>query len=128
MAALTAPPSRFALRGRIVTMAPGAAPIPDGVVYVDDGTISAVQPATAPRPDGFATTTPIRTSGTIYPGLIELHNHLAYDALPLWRVPAKYQNRAKWQGTKGAAKYVSGPASVLGSRPELIEATVRYVE
>jgi cytosine/adenosine deaminase-related metal-dependent hydrolase/C-terminal processing protease CtpA/Prc len=118
----------LALRGRIVTMAPGASPIPDGVVYIDNGTISAVQPASAPRPDGFAAITPVRTSGTIYPGLIELHNHLAYDALPLWRVPAKYQNRAKWQGTKGAAKYVSGPASVLGSRPELIEATVRYVE
>jgi Peptidase family S41/Amidohydrolase family len=123
-----APISRFALRGRVVTMADGALPIADGVVYVDDGVIAAVQAASQPPPEGFAGVTPLKTNGTIYPGLIELHNHLAYDALPLWRVPAKYQNRAKWQGTKGAAKYVSGPASVLGSRPELIRSTVRYVE
>src|SRR4249919_2166461 len=113
----TAPLSRFALRGRVVTMAAGTPPLTDGVVYVDNGVIVAVAPASDPKPSGFTGVTPLRTGGTIYPGLIELHNHLAYDALPLWRVPAKYQNRAKWQGTKGAAKYVSGPASVLGSRP-----------
>ena len=128
MPPLAAPPTRFALRGRVVTMATGATPITDGVVYIDAGAITAVQPASAPRPAGFTDITPIRTNGTIYPGLIELHNHLAYDALPLWRVPAKYQDRARWQGTKGAAKYVSGPASVLGSQPDFIRATIRYVE
>jgi Amidohydrolase family/Peptidase family S41 len=102
--------------------------IRDGIVYVDNGVIAAVQAAKQPAPEGFTGVTTVKTNGTIYPGMIELHNHLAYDALPLWRVPAKYQNRAKWQGTKGAAKYVSGPASVLGSRPDLIRSTVRYVE
>jgi cytosine/adenosine deaminase-related metal-dependent hydrolase len=122
------PPTRFALRGQVVTMVDGAEPIRDGVVYVDRGLVAAVLPASAPRPEGFDDVTPVNTKGTIYPGLIELHNHLAYDALPLWRVPAKYQDRAKWQGTKGATKYVSGPAGVLASHPDLIKATIRYVE
>jgi cytosine/adenosine deaminase-related metal-dependent hydrolase len=122
------PPTRFALRGQIVTMVDDAQPIRDGVVYVDNGLVADVLPASAPRPDGFAGVTPVNTKGTIYPGLIELHNHLAYDALPLWRVPAKYQDRAKWQGTKGATKYVSGPAGVLASHPDLINGTIRYVE
>ena len=125
---LSSPVTRFALRGQVVTMVDGALPINDGVVYVDSGLIVDVLPASAPRPDGFADVIPIATKGTIYPGLIELHNHLAYDAIPLWRVPAKYQDRAKWQGTKGATKYVSGPAGVLASHAELIKATIRYVE
>src|SRR5262249_13307507 len=57
-----------------------------------------------------------------------LHNHLAYNALPLWRVPGRYTNRDRWQGTVGYRRYVSGPAWELGRRPEAIKATIRYVE
>ena len=44
---------RFALRGRVLTMETGVAPIGAGVVYVAGDTIAAVQPAGAAAPPGF---------------------------------------------------------------------------
>jgi len=39
----------------------------------------------------------VETQGTIFPGLIELHNHLPYNVLPLWDVPRTYTNRNIWR-------------------------------
>jgi len=38
----------------------------------------------APAPAGFTGVPVVDTGGTIFPGLIELHNHLSYNALPPW--------------------------------------------
>jgi 5-methylthioadenosine/S-adenosylhomocysteine deaminase len=104
--------------------------IPDGVVYISDKVIVAVQPASAPLPAGFEHTAIVDTGGTIFPGLIELHNHLSYNALPLWNVPKKYTNRNQWSGpsTPDYHKLVTGPMSVLGRLPEYVNAIVRFVE
>jgi len=124
-----APPvSRFALRGRVVTMDANRRVIADGVVYVDAGAIVDVKGATAQPPPGFEAVTPLATKGTIYPGLIELHNHLPYNALPLFRIPKLYANRDRWRGTKGTQRYISGPAGVLARASGAIQATVRYAE
>ena len=72
--------------------------IPDGIVYCIDGAIVAAQPAGAAAPPGFAAVTVVPTGGTIFPGLIELHNHLAYDVLGLWPVPKRYGDRDQWSG------------------------------
>ncbi|HEY7115382.1 MAG TPA: amidohydrolase family protein [Tepidisphaeraceae bacterium] len=122
-----APTGRLALKGRIVTMADHRV-IERGVVYVDSGVIVAVQEAGAPAPAGFTTASMIDTRGTVYPGLIELHNHLSYNALRLWDVPAKYTNRDQWAGIAEYRKRVSGPMSVIGPRPDLVPSLVRYVE
>jgi len=99
----------------------------DGVVWVADGSISDVTDV-GDTPPAHAGSPVIATAGTIYPGMIELHNHLAYDALPLFPVPRRYAKREEWQGTVGYRRYVSGPAGVIASVPELIRATIRYVE
>ena len=44
----------------------------------------------------------------MFPGLIELHNHLAYNALRLWQVPKKYNNRDQWSGIPEYRKLVNG--------------------
>ena len=77
---------RYALDGRVVTMDASGTVLRRGVVYIDGGRIVAVTDADAPRPDGFAGEPLVRTGGTIYPGLIELHNHLSYNILSLWQV------------------------------------------
>src|SRR5215471_12192926 len=84
------------LEGRIVTMNAAGSVLAAGRLYIDKGTIVAVQDATAAPPAGFAGAPILDTKGTIYPGLIELHNHLAYNALRLWAVPKKYANRDDW--------------------------------
>jgi len=73
---------KAALRGRVVTMDGADAVLDDGVVYLDRGAIAAVRAAAGPPPGGFESLAVLDTGGTIYPGLIELHNHLPYDVLP----------------------------------------------
>ena len=119
---------RIALRGRVVTMDDAYHVLDDGVVYVDGRSIAAVSPASAKPPAGFEAVKPIATDGTIFPGLIDLHNHLAYDALPLWHVDKKYENRDTWAGTASYRAQVTGPMKVLGSSPDVLPALIRYVE
>jgi 5-methylthioadenosine/S-adenosylhomocysteine deaminase len=116
------------LAGRIVTMNDSNDVLADGRLYIKDGSIVAVQNASTPRPAGFSNATITQTRGTIYPGLIELHNHLAYNALRLWNVPKKYRNRDQWAGIPEYRKLISGPMQVIGKTPELLPALIRYVE
>ena len=40
----------------------------------------------------------------IYPGLIDLHNHVAYNLISLWSPvnhPGPYDTRYQWTGNKG---------------------------
>ncbi|HEV8279621.1 MAG TPA: amidohydrolase family protein, partial [Streptosporangiaceae bacterium] len=123
----TDPIPRYGLRGRVVTMDASRRILDDGIVWVADGSISDVTAADQ-IPPAHAGSPVIPTAGTIYPGMIELHNHLAYNALPLFKIPRQYTKREEWQGTVGYRRYVSGPAGVIASVPELIRATIRYVE
>ena len=119
---------KWVLDGRIVPMTNEHDVIDDGRIYINGGLIEAVQPANQQPPTAFEEIVPIRTGGTIFPGLIELHNHLAYNALPLWNVPKQYQNRDQWGRHPDYRKLISGPMSVLGRTDGLIQAVVRWVE
>ncbi|NUR28889.1 MAG: amidohydrolase family protein [Catenulispora sp.] len=121
---------RFALRGRVVTMDAARTVLDDGVVYVENGLITAVLPASSPPPASSADLTAVDTGATLFPGLIELHNHLPYNVLPLWQVPKKYGNRGQWGGSSNPEyhRLVTGPMTVLGQSAELMPAVVRYVE
>jgi cytosine/adenosine deaminase-related metal-dependent hydrolase len=119
---------RHALRGRIVTMDRKRTVLADGVVYVRGDSIAAVAPASAPPPDDFAKVTPQKTNGTVYPGLIDLHNHLAYNILTLWDVPKLYTNRDQWGDHPDYRRLISGPLNVLGRTKGYPEAIARYTE
>jgi hypothetical protein len=83
----TAPDAPFVLHGRIVTMDDDATVLDHGALYAGRGPIAAVQDAGAAPPPGFEDVVPVDVEGTIYPGLIELHNHLSYNVLPMWPPP-----------------------------------------
>ena len=121
---------RFALHGRVVTMDAARTVLADGVVYVENGLITDIRPAADPPPDSCKDLVPADTGATLYPGLIELHNHLPYNVLPLWRVPKRYGDRGQWGGASNPAyhRLVTGPMTVLGQNPALMPAVVRYVE
>src|SRR5215510_15795881 len=123
---LTGP--KLALSGRVVTMDENFTVLARGVVYIDKASIVAVQDAAAPPPPGFESVQAVATEGTLFPGLIELHNHLAYNALQLWQVPKKYSNRDQWSGIPVYRKLISGPMQIIGKTPELVPALIRYVE
>jgi 5-methylthioadenosine/S-adenosylhomocysteine deaminase len=118
----------LAVAGRIVTMDAGFTVVDDGVVYAAEGKVVAVRDRSEPPPTGFEQVAPVDVGGTVYPGLIELHNHLAYNALQLWDVPRQFTNRDQWGGIPDYRRLVSGPMKLIGPDPELMPAVVRYVE
>lgn len=129
MPPLTAVPASFALSGRVVCMDDARTVLAQGVVYVKDGAIATVQDAAKPAPAGLEQVKPVATGGTIFPGLIELHNHISYNALQLWNVPKKFNNRDEWsQKEPQYQQLVAKPMRVLGGRSELLPAIARYVE
>lgn len=126
---------KIALGGRVVTMDDSNTVLPDAVLYIDQASFVAVQDRGKQAPPGFAGVEIIETEGTIFPGLIELHNHLSYNALPLWSpVPAKFQFRDQWSKHKDYRPLISGPMTVLGEYRDadgnaaFLPALVRYVE
>ena len=130
---LSGPP--VALAGRVVTMNSRFAVRADAIVYIEKGAITAVQDRTQPAPAGFADVPVVETRGTLFPGLIELHNHLSYNALPLWSpVPKRFTNRGQWPNHEDYRPLVSGPMTVVGQfqdsagRFPLLPPLVRYIE
>ena len=130
---LTGP--KLALSGRVVCMDDDFTVRDDAVVYVEAGVIVAVQDRAAPAPAGFESVVRMASGGTIYPGLIELHNHLSYNVLPLWNpVPKRFQHRGQWPDHPDYRKLVSGPMTVVGKyrdakgQAALLAPLVRYVE
>jgi cytosine/adenosine deaminase-related metal-dependent hydrolase len=126
---------RLALAGRVVTMNNSFKVHADAVVYIDKGRIVDIRPRAQAAPPGFDATPVVETGGTLYPGLIELHNHLSYNILPLWSpVPKRFEHRGLWPNHKDYRPLVSGPMTVLGSykdaqgRFPFVPALIRYVE
>jgi 5-methylthioadenosine/S-adenosylhomocysteine deaminase len=119
---------QYILNGKIVMMDAGFTVISSGNVFIEKGEIKYVQEKKAPFPAEFKNAPLIRTGGTLYPGLIELHNHLSYNILPLWDVPRKFENRDQWGNIPDYRKLISGPMQVMGKTPGFVEAIVRYVE
>jgi cytosine/adenosine deaminase-related metal-dependent hydrolase len=119
--------ARYGLHGTIVTM---AAPdeVIKGTIFINAARIEAIVPDGKPVPETLANCKVYKTKGTIFPGLIELHNHLSYNCLPLWNVPKKYANRDQWSGIDQYKQLISNPMNLLGKTKGYVEAIVRYVE
>lgn len=94
----------YALRGTLVT--PGDV-IENGVIVIKDGVIDAVG-ADLTIPEDVPVTD---TGGFIYPGLIDLHNHLTWNAHPRWSAGTLTRNRYEWQAMDSYAARLSGPQS-----------------
>jgi 5-methylthioadenosine/S-adenosylhomocysteine deaminase len=123
------------LLGECVTMRQDPAVLDDAAIFVDDaGVIEQIGPSTAPPPSGYESAPRVRTGGVIYPGLIDLHNHLAYNTLSLWIPPGKepyraqpYDTRYQWSGTApGYRESIGHPAAALGTAAG--KELLKYVE
>ncbi|MBT3980327.1 MAG: amidohydrolase family protein [Bacteriovoracaceae bacterium] len=98
-------PAHYSLQGIIVDVKEAQHFV--GVVEIKDGKISAVHRDIENLPEGVPA--PKLTNLMIYPGLIDNHNHIKYNLMPLW-IPSKptFNNRSEWpklkEYTKGVKK------------------------
>ena len=88
----------YILEGRVVTMESETSIIEDGRILVVDGMIEAVWSASDGAPSIAQGVMSVPTSGTIYPGFIDPHNHAKYNIIPLWDHGTDgWDNRYQWQ-------------------------------
>ena len=89
-----------------------------GRVYLrENGRIGGVKRNGENPPSGFDDTTVVSVDEAfVYPGLIDLHSHIAYNALPLWHrkeEPRPYLHHDIWPGRNGYKQNVGWPAWLL---------------
>jgi 5-methylthioadenosine/S-adenosylhomocysteine deaminase len=127
--------SALLLEGTVVTMSDAHTVIPNGRVLVRGGIILAIW-AAPNKPAGLNTSDArVVKGGLIFPGLINIHDHPAFDVLPLWPPPSShaqpyvgrptgrepYGDRYQW-GTTSPPEYrrlVQAPHDALTSRDAL---------
>ena len=76
--------SKYILKGKIVTMAGENNVIENGNIMIEDGMIAAIWSNGEIPPINTDDITVYDTEASIYPGLIDLHNHMHYNHIPLW--------------------------------------------
>ena len=81
------------------------------------------------QPVGFDGAARLETRGCVYPGLIDLHNHMVYNVLSLWSPPGRtepYSSRYQWPDERSYEGLISDPANALGALAG--KAHLKYVE
>lgn len=122
----------YVLTGKVVPMTSEDAVISNASVLVRDGLIEAVWNSSEGPPPGTDVTgvVTISTNGIIFPGLIDTHNHVEYNMLPLYNVPTCYGNRYQWTRPACYKTDVSYPKKILtqGSYDGLRAEVITYAE
>ena len=128
----------YVLKGRLVTMDQEGTVHNDGSLLVENGQISAMWNGVAPSNLLLEGIPVYETNATVYPGLIDLHNHLHYNTAPLWPVTPHltpnqwggYDNRYQWKDHPDYSGMVTKPKMLLHSGPyyDLELAAMKYVE
>jgi cytosine/adenosine deaminase-related metal-dependent hydrolase len=102
-----------------------------GRVFLDDsGSIERVTAGNATAPTGFASA-PVVDVGDAFvlPGLIDLHNHIGYNTLPLWTEPKQkvaFAHHNSWTRAASYQSSISWPANALvQAAPEALLAHVQ---
>jgi len=96
----------------------------DAYVVVSGEKIAAVATSAASVPSNA---TIVETGGVIAPGLVDLHNHVAYDFIPFWNSGKRWQNRYQWARTSAYAAAVKTPYNDVKNAGRTCEA-VKYGE
>jgi 5-methylthioadenosine/S-adenosylhomocysteine deaminase len=121
---------RYVLRGRIVTMNSAHDIIHDGFICIENDTIAHLGNWNGILPVPFDSAPLVPVNGSVYPGLVELHNHPAYNVVPMWPVVQHFEHRNIWRADAGYKRWVSNTDKLLCYHPveNYPKALVRFVE
>jgi 5-methylthioadenosine/S-adenosylhomocysteine deaminase len=100
----------IALKGTLVTP---TEIVEGGIVLIVGDKIRAIG-KDIPLPSGVEA---IETKAFIYPGLIDLHNHITWNFLPRWKPGQKFANRYEWQQLPEYASALKTPHDQIIPRP-----------
>jgi hypothetical protein len=92
----------YAVRGTIVTP---AEVITDGSAVVAGANFGRVDASVAPGA--------VDVDGVIFPGLIDLHNHLTWNLLPRWKPKRLFANRYEWLESVEYTEMLAKPKAAL---------------
>jgi 5-methylthioadenosine/S-adenosylhomocysteine deaminase len=119
----------YVLAGRVVTLSDDGDKVVDGGrILISKGKIVDILKPEQPLPPAFQQAPSLDTGSTLYPGMMDLHNHFAYNLLPLWPVPKHFDNRSQWPRNADYKPLISLPTTALAAYAETARALVRYVE
>ena len=129
----------YVLGGKLVTMESEDSVIDQGYMLIEDGMISEIWENEIPSNIGLQNVPIVETNATIYPGLIDLHNHLHYNTVPLWDMDTHlsnpnewggYNNRYEWKNHPDYSTTVTKPKMLIQSGPywNMEIESMKYVE
>lgn len=102
---------RFTLKGTIVTP---TQVLSDGSISIIGGQIEDVGATVAGAQDSI-----VETDSFIFPGLIDLHDHITWNLLPRWKPNQLFRNRYEWQQTAGYSIALDEPHYAISADHEL---------
>jgi len=109
----------YILKGRVVTMNDdGDKIIDDARVLITKGKIAGILKPDQPLPAAFKDAPAVDTGCTLYTGMIDLHNHFAYNILPLWTVPKHFDDRSQWPRHADYKPLISLPTTAIAGFPD----------
>jgi 5-methylthioadenosine/S-adenosylhomocysteine deaminase len=106
---------RYILRGAVVTLDAKKRVLDDGYIGINENMISFVKPVQEEVPREFQNAPIVNVDGYIYPGLIDLHNHIAYNYLGLWIIDKKFKDRYQWSRTARYKREITLPTRLVTS-------------
>jgi 5-methylthioadenosine/S-adenosylhomocysteine deaminase len=115
-AANTMQARRYVLRGTLVTMdatLPAAEQVYAGAVVVQGNRILDLVHGGDPLPPDAAGAPVIDTGALIFPGLMNIHDHITFNTTPVWNVPALMQDVGDWTALDSYKQNVRYPHDLL---------------
>jgi 5-methylthioadenosine/S-adenosylhomocysteine deaminase len=94
------------MHGTIIT--PDAV-IPSGWLLIENGRIQQV----SEQKPAVTAAHEVETAGLIFPGLIDLHNHVSWNVIPRWETSAAFTNREQWRTDPDYMNRVGNPYQSL---------------
>jgi len=107
---------RYVLAGTLVTMddtLPIGARVFPGRLVVQGNRILDVLDAEDPLPAHAAGAITVETSDLIFPGLMNIHDHIAFNTVPAWSVPILSQDVSDWTALDDYQVQVRYPHEIL---------------
>lgn len=107
---------RYVLAGTLVTMddtLPSGARVFPGRLYVQGNRIMDVLDTDDPLPADGAGAVTVQNGGLIFPGLMNIHDHIAFNTIPAWDVPALMQDVSDWTSLDSYQVHVRYPHEIL---------------